>query len=244
MCNPRFLQSRARAFTLIELLVVIGLIAILASILLPVLNTAHAQSDAMKCAANLRQLGTAISSYAGDHEGRLPGPVTPLIYPAYTVEGGKDDALVKFLAQYLSVSAKNDTNTAGKPETVTTCPAFVGSVKNGKTLPSYVLNFADTLPDLNQTPWGDSAGNLQPVQLAVLTAWADTVTSGTHIPSPNGQRNLSRTWAIKDADKGSFRNMNISATTGLPDKPVHGDYRSALFYDWHVAKIDLDDNPK
>src|SRR4051812_3955329 len=122
MRYSRFLPSRARAFTLMEFLVVIGIIAVLASILLPIISTAHAQSDAMKCSANLRQLGTAISAYTSEHEGRLPGPLDPLIYPAYTPNAEQATSLVKFIGPYISVLPQAD-GTTRKVETVTTCPA-------------------------------------------------------------------------------------------------------------------------
>jgi len=235
------------AFTLIELLVVIAIIAILAALLLPVVNTIRAQGDATKCQANLRQMGTGIAGYIGDHDGRLPGPLDPLVYPANTTSKTvAEGSFVEFIAPYIGLSTTKQVQGAEtrKAQTVTTCPALVRLVNDPK-LPSFVMNFADKMEDVgNQPPWGSIKDGSQPVTVAALTSWRDDRRDQREV-SANGQMNLARRWAIKDVDKHAFGDTPAPAEAGsLPDKPVHGEYRNALFYDWHVGRLDLEDRAK
>jgi prepilin-type N-terminal cleavage/methylation domain-containing protein len=68
--------KRNKAFTLIELLVVIAIIGILASMLLPTLAKAKKKANRLKCMANLKQINTALISFAGDHQ-TMPWHMTP-----------------------------------------------------------------------------------------------------------------------------------------------------------------------
>lgn len=60
-----------RGFTLLELLAVIATIAILASLLLPVLTKAKVRAHRTQCLSNLHQLGFAWEMYHSDNNGRL-----------------------------------------------------------------------------------------------------------------------------------------------------------------------------
>jgi prepilin-type N-terminal cleavage/methylation domain-containing protein len=64
-------RALSRAFTLIELLVVIAIIAILAAVLMPVLNKAEQRAQGIQCLDNLRQLGIAWPMYAHDNNDGL-----------------------------------------------------------------------------------------------------------------------------------------------------------------------------
>jgi prepilin-type N-terminal cleavage/methylation domain-containing protein/prepilin-type processing-associated H-X9-DG protein len=65
-------MNRKKAFTLIELLVVIAIINILAGMLLPSLTRAREQARRAACLNNLRNIGQALTMYAGENDGYFP----------------------------------------------------------------------------------------------------------------------------------------------------------------------------
>jgi prepilin-type N-terminal cleavage/methylation domain-containing protein/prepilin-type processing-associated H-X9-DG protein len=62
---------QGKGFTLIELLVVIAIIAILAAILMPVLNQAEERARAAQCLSNKKQMAAAYAMYPGENNGNL-----------------------------------------------------------------------------------------------------------------------------------------------------------------------------
>lgn len=68
----KLFRKKIKGFTLIELLVVIAIIAILASMLLPALNSAKGKAQNAKSLNNLKQLQVAWTLYAGDNNEEIP----------------------------------------------------------------------------------------------------------------------------------------------------------------------------
>lgn len=70
-------QRQPGGFTLLEMLVVIGIIGVLAAIMLPVFAGVKESGRRTVCAANLRQIGLAMTMYAEDNNRYYPSPLSP-----------------------------------------------------------------------------------------------------------------------------------------------------------------------
>jgi prepilin-type N-terminal cleavage/methylation domain-containing protein len=101
------------AFTLIELLVVIAIIAILAAILLPVLDEAKIRGANAESVSNIRQLCQASAMYVNDNNG----------FYAINAEGqgASDDNAGRWVVQWLDYNGGgNASGTVGTDDTNTT----------------------------------------------------------------------------------------------------------------------------
>ena len=82
MKRMRLCGSAKRAFTLVELLVVIAVLAILASLLLPVFSSARRKTRQAHCLNNVRQLVLTSFVYVGDND-QYP----TYMHPAFSLTG-------------------------------------------------------------------------------------------------------------------------------------------------------------
>lgn len=138
-----------RAFTLVELLVVIGVISVLIAILLPALNKAREAAKGVACLSNLRQLGQALTLYAGANRMHYPRSPSAPGGPQWNIyrSGGESD----LFPDYLDPSVPVYLNTSG----IYTAPILICPANDGRPVgsgwcvgPAYYLNyrlFGDTL---------------------------------------------------------------------------------------------------
>lgn len=76
------LQKRSRAgFTLVETVVTVGLLAVLASFVVPSVMRKADSADPVKVANDLNSISTAIQTFSSDLKGILPGDVQDLTQP-------------------------------------------------------------------------------------------------------------------------------------------------------------------
>jgi prepilin-type N-terminal cleavage/methylation domain-containing protein len=70
--NTGKVKKSRTGFTLVELLVVIAIIGILASMLMPAINSARESARGAQCGSNARNLGIAAQSYSGQNREKIP----------------------------------------------------------------------------------------------------------------------------------------------------------------------------
>ena len=77
-----------RMFTLIELLITVAVIAVLAGLLLPALNSARRKALAIQCVSNMKQVGLQIVLYADANSGFWPISKASVIQERKLEQGG------------------------------------------------------------------------------------------------------------------------------------------------------------
>ncbi len=219
----------AAGFTLTELLVVIVIIAVLAAIIMPAFGAIRRKGDQTKCLANLRQIGAAIGSYTGDHDGYLPGPLWTL----QTCWYDEDDfgTLATVLAPYLGLIADSEKKRAD----VFVCPSWQkGGPYREDDL--FIMNSAVLVDGQPINPWGDA--NVLDSQ-GEPSADPNAVDRAKKLLSL-ADANMAQTWAMQEVD---MQSPFTKLPSGIAKAPVHRELRNALFFDFHVAPIPVKPQP-
>lgn len=161
-----------RGFTLIELLVVIAIISILSALLMPAIQSARERAWTTKDTARLKQIGSGITLYAGDNNGRIPTQSQPLQGTA-TSAGNPDrwtfhEAVDRYLTRGPTWNAGSIYNFLNRPEVwgseiVKPYPGWKPYAKESSPLPAYSFN-----PNINNGKWDGYMARVQNPAAIVL----------------------------------------------------------------------------
>src|SRR5438034_7868174 len=191
-----------RGFTLTELLVVVGLIAVLVSLLLPVLGRARAAAQSTTCLSNLRQMGIAWTIYLTENKGRLPD---------YEWDVAQNDARGYWLGMMDRYKV---------PAQVLLCPAANEPIAFSQTNKGFgtaayawsgrYLVAGNVVHMTNATPQDSSYGYNR-----FLTANGGFAPASARIPA----KNLSDVPVFMDATIADFKPLNGKPTAPVPSPP-------------------------
>ena len=135
--------SRRSAFTLIELLVVVTIIGILAALILPLMARLQVRGYETKTMSNMRAMGTALMTYAGDNSYQLPS--RPPAQTDGTVADKWPVTLFPYL-QDLSIYGSPVPDTGGKTYKVTDQKLYLSNSTNYTT---YIYNGGNDVSPYN-----------------------------------------------------------------------------------------------
>ncbi|HEY1789036.1 MAG TPA: type II secretion system protein [Verrucomicrobiae bacterium] len=215
-----------KAFTLPELLVVIAVIAILAALLLPVMNAAKAKAQRAECLNNLRQIGFGVWMYSNDSDDSAPAAAKAKSVDVFTAY----KELVKNYTDSRHTSSARNKQFA--------CPADTFYYDYAFTLKprGYVQQSLCTQSNNNYSSYSFNAGNLNHVQF-YGTNLAEPGIAGLKLSSI---RNPSRTVLV--AEMSAF----IPWSWHQPRRPfnqadsIFSDSRNVVsFVDGHVNYIKM-----
>jgi len=201
-------------FTLIELLVVMAIISILALLLFPAFQKIQDKANGVKCSSNLRQIGAALTIFAGDNSGVFPvsGGVIP--YNQTDPTTGQY-GWTQQIENYLPTKGGQDTRIFQCPTTSKLYPSSKSyGYFNGSHAAYY--DYSHEPPQTN----GFAGLRLARIQYPSKHILAGDIASNA--------------FSSTDADKDDY--TQNPAFTGTMSK-MHGGKSNILFVDGHVAQF-------
>jgi prepilin-type N-terminal cleavage/methylation domain-containing protein len=210
--NPVGPAGAFRGFTLIELLVVISVIALLVGILLPALGAARSSARAVRCGANLRQIGIASEMYGSTFkEVILPVYYDDRLWNDVLFDGGTPFANVGLMPDPLG---RNNVRYRGSAQWIHQCPDNPYRTDLWRDT-SYAANYA--LTAWSSDPFHDTGS-----QGAPGTRWL----RASRLPAP------SRVIQLTDG-----KMAGASGDTTGSVRPAHLLHRfDQVGFDWHRDK--------
>lgn len=211
-------MKKRNAFTLIELLIVIAIIAILAAMLLPVLDQAKQRAWTVQCISNLRQVGMGMKMFADENGEFYPESGSDIYWNAIDPHTGKASWMQQISAYTMGTNVYN-------------CP---GNVQLPPVMRGPFNYFNGCRAAFIQSGGNDAAVNSTEIKFpAAYVLSGDTC----GVPNQSVGEGAGGTFDPLDADKDDYsQNCVGGPTNGVPYElwQVHTHGQNILFGDGHA----------
>jgi prepilin-type N-terminal cleavage/methylation domain-containing protein/prepilin-type processing-associated H-X9-DG protein len=224
-CLPATLS---RAFTLVETLVVLAIIAILAALIIPAVDSAFAHAASTQSISNLKQFSLAYTSFSDDNGGRLPPASCAVSNPSDFGEKAYKKSWDFWLLPYLGYNIDGDLTDSNRPKAENVFmhkrdKNTASSVGSRRTYGVNMLGITPVVSRYTSTEWARLSQVRQPSRLILLT----------ECPYASGVIGKYSYAAISPC-------VQISNTEGKRDLNPGGVY-NYLFVDGHVESLKLEE---